>query len=276
MDKMKKLSFVCTSYRRFTCVERIVAQFHAQTYPNKELIIFNTDEEYPYTLGFEDSSIIIVNNGINYETNTPYENRGQICRDAVTHATGDYFMLADDDDIYLPWHMQQAVDGIEANGKDAWKPQQSFFATPNKVQMCMNTLEASVIVKMDRIREIGFRSDITGYEGLSWYTKLRDEKHLDEHNKYYVPSYCFNWSDPHEIAGHKQSGAIGSPNNFENHKEASKDYATRPLEKLSEEKLRETYKPYYHFLRQHVEDFPLELVSKYVPTQVFQVENLLY
>ena len=276
MDKMKKLSFVCTSYRRFTCVERIVAQFHAQTYPNKELIIFNTDEEYPYTLGFEDSSIIIVNNGINYETNTPYENRGQICRDAVTHATGDYFMLADDDDIYLPWHMQQAVDGIEANGKDAWKPQQSFFATPNKVQMCMNTLEASVIVKMERIREIGFRSDITGYEGLSWYTQLRDEKHLDEHNKYYVPSYCFNWSDPHEIAGHKQSGAIGSPNNFENHKEASKDYATRPLEKLSEEKLRETYKPYYHFLRQHVEDFPLELVSKYVPTQVFQVENLLY
>ena len=273
---MKKLSFVCTSYRRFTCVERIVAQFHAQTYPNKELIIFNTDEEYPYTLGFEDISIIIVNNGTNYETGTPYENRGQICRDAVTHATGDYFMLADDDDIYLPWHMQQAVDGIEANEKDAWKPEQSFFATPNKVQMCMNTLEASVIVKMERIREIGFRSDITGYEGLSWYTQLRDEKHLDEHNKYYVPSYCFNWSDPHEIAGHKQSGAIGSPNNFENHKEASKDYATRPLEKLSEEKLRETYKPYYHFLRQHVEDFPLELVSKYVPTQVFQVENLLY
>lgn len=273
---MKKLSFVCTSYRRFTCVERIVAQFHAQTYPNKELIIFNTDEEYPYSLGFEDSSIIIVNNGINYQTGTPYENRGQICRDAVTHATGDYFMLADDDDIYLPWHMKQAVDGIESNGKDAWKPEQSFFATPNKVQMCMNTLEASVIVKMERIREIGFRSDITGYEGLSWYTQLRDEKHLDEHNKYYVPSYCFNWSDPHEIAGHKQSGAIGSPNNFENHKEASKDYATRPLEKLSEEKLRETYKPYYHFLRQHVEDFPLELVSKYVPTQVFQVENLLY
>jgi hypothetical protein len=276
MDKMKKLSFVCTSYRRFTCVERIVAQYHAQTYPNKELIIFNTDEEYPYILGFEDSSIIIVNNGTNYKTGTPYENRGQICRDAVTHATGDYFMLADDDDIYLPWHMQQAVDGIETNGKDAWKPEQSFFATPNKVEMCMNTLEASVIVKMERIREIGFRSDVTGYEGLSWYTQLRDEKHLDEHNKYYVPSYCFNWSDPHEIAGHKQSGAIGSPNNFENHKEASKDYAKRPLEKLHEEKLRETYKPYYHFLRQHVEDFPLELVSKYVPTQVFQVENLLY
>jgi hypothetical protein len=267
---MKKLSFVCTTFGRFTCVERIVAQYHAQTYSNKELIIFNTDEEHPYSLGFEDDSIIIVNNGIDYQTKNPYENRGQICRDAVTHATGDYFMLADDDDIYLPWHMQQAVDGIEANGKDAWKPEMSFFATQSKVEMCMNTLEASVIVKMDRIREIGFRVDITGYEGLSWYTRLRDEGQLDEHNKYYLPSYCFNWSDPHEVAGHKQSGAIGSPNNFENHKEASKDYAKRPLEKLSIEKIRETYKPYYDFIVAHQTDFPGDLFEKYFPIQVYQ------
>ena len=184
---MKKLSFVCTTFRRFTCVERIVAQYHAQTYENKELVIFNTDSDYPYSLGFADDSIIIVNNDKNYDTGEPYLNRGQICRDAVTHATGDYFMLADDDDIYLPWHMQQAVDGIENNGKDAWKPAASFFAAPGRVEMCQNTLEASVIVKMERIREIGFRSDLTGYEGLSWYTKLRDEGNLDENNRQYVP-----------------------------------------------------------------------------------------
>ena len=138
---MKKVSFVCTTYGRFTCVERIVAQYHAQTYPNKELIIFNTDEEHPYELGFEDDSIIIVNNNINYQTACDYENRGQICRDAVTHATGDYFMLADDDDIYLPWHIQQAVEGIEELGTDAWKPRASLFATHTKIEMCQNTLE---------------------------------------------------------------------------------------------------------------------------------------
>ena len=193
---MKKVSFVCTTYRRFTCVERIIAQYHAQTYPNKELIIFNTDEEHPYELGFEDDTIVIVNNNINYRTGSDYENRGQICRDAVTHATGDYFMLADDDDIYLPWHLEQAVNGIEQTGKDAWKPERSFFATQHKLEMCMNTLEASVIVKMERIREIGFREDMTGYEGLSWYTQLRNEGQLDEHNANFVASYCFNWSDP--------------------------------------------------------------------------------
>jgi len=263
-----KISFVCTSFRRFTCVERIVAQYHAQTHDNKELIIFNTDEEHPYSLGFEDPSIHIINNGIDYQTNLPYENRGQICRDAVTHTTGDYFMLADDDDIYLPWHMQQAYEGIIENGKDAWKPEQSFFSMPDRVELCMNTLEASVIVKMPRIREIGFRVDITGYEGLSWYTKLRDEGQLNEHNINYVPSYCFNWSDPHEVAGHKQSGNIGHPNNFEDHKEASKDYAKRPLEKLSKDQLDEVYKKYYDWFKNNKDKVNIEYYDRYAKNLV--------
>lgn len=261
---MKKVSFVCTTYRRFYCVKRIVAQYQAQTYPNKELIIFNTDIEYPYELGFEDDSIIIVNNNLNYETGEPYTNRGHICRDAVTHATGDYFMLADDDDIYLPWHLQQAVDGIEELGTDAWKPMKSLFAAPGKIEFVQNTLEASVIVKMDRIREIGFRSDLTGYEGLSWYTKLRDEGQLDEYNSNYVPSYCFNWSDPSEVAGHKQSGDINNPANFDNHKLSSGDCVTSPLIGLDKNALEAVYKPYYEFLAANVDKVNLNYYNKYV------------
>lgn len=259
-----KVSFVCTSYRRFTCVERIVAQYHAQTYENKELIIFNTDEEYPYELGFEDGSITIINNGIDYLTGKAYENRGQICRDAVTHATGDYFMLADDDDIYLPWHIEQAVAGIEKLGTDAWKPEMSFFATPDKLELAMNTMEASVIIKMNRIREIGFRSDVTGYEGLSWYTKLRDEGQLNEHTLDYVPSYCFNWGDPSEVAGHKQSGDIDNPDNFENHKLASGDVALRKLMKLDHNDVIKVYKKYFKFLIKNKNLFPSKEFSKFV------------
>ena len=259
---MNKVSFVCTTYRRFTCVQRIVAQYHAQSYKNKELIIYNTDMEYPYSLDFEDKSITVINNNIDYLTGEGYKNRGQICRDAVTYATGDYFMLADDDDIYLPWHIQQAVDGIEELGTDAWKPEKSFFATQEKLEMCMNTLEASVIVKMSRIRQIGFRSDVTGYEGLSWYTRLRDEKQLDEHNKNYVPSYCFNWSDPHEVAGHKQSGDINNPDNFENHKKASEDYAKEPL-RIGVVDLENVYKKYYTFLKDRKDLFNQEYYERY-------------
>jgi hypothetical protein len=172
-------------------------------------------------------------------------------------------MLADDDDIYLPWHIQQAVYGIEELGTDAWKPQKSLFAISDIVELCQNTLEASVIVKMNRIREIGFRSDITGYEGLSWYTKLRDEGQLNEYNPNYIPSYCFNWSDPAEIAGHKQSGAIGSPNNFENHKEASKDYALRPLVKLTEYEIQLVYNKYYNWIKDNIDKININYYNRY-------------
>lgn len=263
---MKKVSFVCTSYRRFYCVNRILSQFNAQTYPNKELIIFNTDEEYPYVMENKPDNVTIVNNGIDYVTNVNYTNRGDICRDAVTHATGDYFMLADDDDIYLPFHLQQAVDGIEELGTDAWKPQKSMFAAPGRIELVQNTMEASVIVKMDRIREIGFRSDLTGYEGLSWYTKLRDEKQLDEWNPKFVPSYCFNWSDPSEVAGHKQSGDIDNPDNFDNHKNASLDVADSPLVGLSTDEIGKVYAPYFEFLKSKQNEFPKEQWERYCST----------
>jgi len=265
---VKKVSFVCTTYRRFTCLKRILAQFNAQTYPNKELIIFNTDEEYPYVLETQQDNVIVVNNGIDYQTGEPYLNRGYICRDAVTHATGDYFMLADDDDIYLPYHLEQAVDGIEELGTDAWKPEQSFFATQDKLELTMNTLEASVIVKMPRIRQIGFRSDVTGYEGLSWYTQLRDEKQLDEHNKKYIPSYCFNWGDPHEIAGHKQSGNINSPTNFEDHKDASLDVANSPLVGLSVDELSIVYSPYFEWLKSNKSELNAEQYDRYITNKL--------
>jgi hypothetical protein len=220
--------------------------------------------EFPYEMLVNVSNVIIVNNDKDYQTGLPYTNRGQICRDAVTHASGEYFMLADDDDIYLPYHLEQAVKGIKSNGMDAWKPEKSLFATREEIKLVQNTLEASVIVKMNRIREIGFRSDITGYEGLSWYTKLRDEGQLDENNKKYVPSYCFNWSDPTEIAGHKQSGDIDNPNNFDIHKEQSKDVAKYKLTPISREELDKEYLKYYDCIVKYRNEFDTESYKTYI------------
>lgn len=264
--KNNKVSFICTTFRRFTCVKRIVYQYYQQTFENKELIIFNTDIENPINLGFHDNSIKVINNNIDMLTNLPYTNRGQICRDAVTFATGDYFMLADDDDIYLPWHIEQAVDGIQEIGKDIWKPAQSFWSHGvDHVELARNVMEASIIVKMNRIREIGFRTDITGAEGLSWYDKLKDEKQLDENNLNFVPSYCFNWSDPSHIAGHKQSGNMKDPNNFENHKKQSKDICTGLLIK---ENFDGIYDKYYNFLINNLNLINKKYFDKYAKKHI--------
>jgi glycosyltransferase involved in cell wall biosynthesis len=261
---MKKVSLICTTYGRFYCLRRILAQYKAQTYNNKQIIIFNTDTEHPIQLLNEEENVIIVNNSVDYINNQPYTNRGDICRDAVTHADGDYFMLMDDDDIFLPYYVQQAVEGIEESGTDAWKPEKSLFATKEKIMLAQNTMEASCIVKMNRIREIGFRNDITGMEGLSWYTKLRDEGQLNEHNTKYIPSYCFNWGDPSEVAGHKQSGDINNPNNFENHKLQSTDYVTEPLVAISDDELKNEYQKYYDWLNDNKETLNQECYKKFI------------
>jgi hypothetical protein len=105
----------------------------------------------------------------------------------------------------------------------------------------------------------------TGKEGLGWYTKMRDNRELNEQDKYYLPSYCFNWNDGADMnAPHKQSGDINNPDNFNNHKKASIDAVNgRSLSIYTEEKKRETYNPYFDFIQSYSADFPPELVEKY-------------
>jgi glycosyltransferase involved in cell wall biosynthesis len=265
---MKKISAVMCTYGRFECVERAMNCFLAQTYPNKELIIYNTDVEShydPYSIILIDSNIIIQNKNIDSITQKPYTNVGAIRRDALMLATGDYVVTWDDDDIFLPHFMQQAIDGMERTSLPFYKPEQSFFYSGNNLRLVMNTLEASVVGDINKVREYGYLLE-TGKEGLGWYTKARDNKELDEHEKFYIPSYCFNWNDGDQMkAPHKQSGDIDNPNNFENHKASSLDRVDgRDLQMWDNHKIAEMYAPYYEYLIKNKESFPQSLFNKYI------------
>lgn len=261
---MKKVSAVMCTYGRFSCVERAMNCFLAQTYPHKELIIYNTDVDSPYNIYQSNDNIKIVNWRIDHQTLLPYNNVGAIRRDALKFAEGDYVCTYDDDDIFLPHFMEQAVDRMEQTGLPFFKPEQSFFYAGNNLRLVMNTLEASVVGDINKVREYGYLLE-TGKEGLGWYTKARDNKELDEHDKYYVPSYCFNWNDGNEMkAPHKQSGDIDNPNNFENHKAQSLDRVDgRDLKEWSFGKILKMYEPYIKFLYDNKESYPKELVNKY-------------
>ena len=270
---------MCT-YGRFNCVERAMNCFLAQSYPNKELIIYNTDEDSPYNdlkCQLLPLGILVINCKKDLITKEPYTNVGAIRRDALLFAGGDYVVTWDDDDIFLPHFMQQAIDKMNETKLPSFKPAMSFFYSGNKLRLVSNTLEASVVALTQKVREYGYLLE-TGKEGLAWYTKMRDNKELVENDIMFVPSYCFNWNDGDVMgAPHKQSGDIDNPENFNNHKAHSLDKVNRrSLSIYSKEKLRETYKPYYNYIRANVEDFPLDLVSKYVPIEVFRVENLVY
>jgi glycosyltransferase involved in cell wall biosynthesis len=264
-----KISAVCCTYGRFSCVERVMNCFLSQTYPNKELIIYNTELTTPYLQEFNDEllkmGIIIVNCNTDVETNSAYTNVGAIRRDALTFATGDYVVTWDDDDIFLPFFMEQAVDRMNYTKLPSFKPEKSFFYSGNYLRLVKNTLEASVVARIDKVREYGYLLE-TGKEGLGWYTKLRDNRELDENDSDSVPSYCFNWNDGQEMkAPHKQSGDIDNPNNFNNHKEASIDYVNgRSLEIWDIHRVNKMFVPYYSYLIHEEHGLDRNLINKYL------------
>jgi glycosyltransferase involved in cell wall biosynthesis len=272
---LPKISAVMCTYGRFAFVERQLNCFLNQTYPNKELIIYNTDVESPYftQIGSRDGqfggeleslNVHIINCNIDKVTEEPYTNVGAIRRDALEHATGDYYICWDDDDVHMPWFMQQGFDRIQATGLPFFKPEQSFFYSGDNLRLVTNTMEASVLCDMNKVKEYGFLLE-TGKEGLGWYTKARDNKELDEHDTYYIPAYCFDWnSNPNNTFIHRQSGDIENPQNFINHKAASKDAVSgRLLQVYDGKKMREIYKPYFDFIDARKADFPQELLDKY-------------
>lgn len=264
---MKKLSAVCCTYGRFKYVERVINFYLQQTYPYKELILFNTDTESPYIdepCVLAAYGILIVNNSIDMVTKQPYTNVGAIRRDALKFASGELTVTWDDDDSFMPYFMQQAVDRMEQTGLPSFKPEKSFFYSGGNLRLVMNTMEASVVASMEKVREYGYLLE-TGKEGLGWYTKMRDNKELDEHDKYYIPSYCFDWNTTfNNEYVHRQSGDIDNTDNFNNHKSASKDAVNdRRIAIYDEEKMREIYQPYFDFIRNNEAEFPQELIEKY-------------
>ena len=126
-------------------------------------------------------------------------------------------------------------------------------------------MEASVLCDINKLREYNYALN-TALEGLAWYTKARDNKELNESDSYCIPSYCFNWNDGAEMdAPHKQSGSPDNPDNFNNHKSASKDAVNgRIIAIYDENKISEMYKPYKDYLMNNKDKFNADLFIKYV------------
>lgn len=228
------VSCLMTTYGRFECVERSIAFWLLQDYPNKELVILNTAEK-PLTLdeNLRNKGIRIINTNIQSSTRQPFTNVGQIRNEVLKAALGDYYICWDDDDAYLPFHISKGMNYIFETGKKAYKPESSYWSNDGGLTftLAQNSMEASIIAKIEDVREAGF-DDSNGAEHLSWVEKLKDEKELDEKNTVTpLESYVYIWGD--ETAPHKQSGNMSDLNNFENHKKQNIDFGVRPLNHYS-------------------------------------------
>lgn len=273
---IKKVSCVMTTYRRFNCVERSIAMFLSQVCNvETELIIYNTDVENPLALDNTFNGITnikVINNNIDFETKQPYTNVGSVRRDAITFASGDYYITWDDDDLFFPWNIQQCADGINKTRKLAWKPKESYMMQRGaQPQLQFNNMEASFLVSLDGIKKYGFDLNKTGAEHLGWLSLMSINREIFVDDKA-IPGYCFYWADEPHIAGHKQSNndEFNRPDNFERHKIYTTDIATRKITKKELYDYKEVFKPFINSLK-NLERINRELYYKYILNNISKI-----
>lgn len=262
-----KVCAICATAGRHTLLERSLRFFIDQDYKGEhELIIYNNSEvglrfelegigEWDCTIdGRMDAvayfkgnkRIHLVNNHIDSRTEKPYETLGAIYNDALKHVPDDMDIVThwDDDDIFLPNHISEGVEGLHrANmGVDmfyqAYKPERSYYRHSRGVELMGNNLEPSVFVTLGHLREYGYH-DNTENQHMKWFQPLLEEQtmFIDPVGS---PTLVYNWGDT-DIPTFKTSGNAGHINNFQNYRNFSQDHGDRVITPWTKEQVQKYY-----------------------------------
>jgi hypothetical protein len=234
---------MCT-YGRFETVRQSATFWKYQDYDNKELIIYNT-AKVPIELDepLKEYNIRVINQSTETATGAPYSSLGKIREDSLEYAKGDIYICWDDDDFFLPWHMSRGIEKLIECGRPAWMPGRSYWSPDGgkTFEHARNSMEAAVLIYIDKLKEFGFSYE-NGLEHLPWRRGMIDTAELDENvDVFPYESYAYVWGS--DLAPHKTSGNINSPNNFDEHKKGSDDFGEgKKLTFVSSEKIEEYFK----------------------------------
>lgn len=222
MLNQPKVALITATKNRHKQLERVVRFAMDQTYDNwVHLIYNNASSSQRLNSNLPSDKFILVNNHLNLKTQKPYETLGDIYTDILSFIPEDCDIInfMDDDDVFLPNHVEEGVKGIQRGGLLAYKPQKSWYRHGKRISLVENTLEPSIFVMSTHLRKYGFSSETTA-QHLQWVNPL-----VTEHQIFVDPSgpatYICDWSQG--IPTFKTSGDPNNPNNFTNYSNWSKD-----------------------------------------------------
>lgn len=223
---MDEIYAICCTYNRHSLLERAVSLFLQQDYKGPHKLLIYNNSTIDQNLDREYDNIVLINNNISYTTGKPYDNVGDIFKDALSHVPFDdarVITFWDDDDIFLPNHLSEGMKGyIEAleMGKRAYKPLNTYFRYANEPQkLSQNLCEPSIFVNTDFVRKHGFISHSAAYHH-GWINPLIKEDLLYT-KRDREPTFIYDWST--EASAFKISGDGENPENFSRHKQHSGD-----------------------------------------------------
>jgi len=247
------VGWIMATRDRHRCVERVLRCFIDQDYDGDMVLWIHNNSPHPFKVDYpalpKNKKIIVYHSPNDSSTNQPYENVGYIYNDLIRiipiieASVGyslDIITWTEDDDLYLPNHTTEGVNGIKRaikEEKKSYKPYHSWFRTPHNTQLAHNVFEPSIFTLASYIREAKFKNTSMDYH-FGWLQPLidNDEILIDKAG---IPTLIYDWSS--EIPVYKLSGS-GS-NELENYI-AYKTFSKSEkgvLTPISEEKAKEYY-----------------------------------
>lgn len=119
----------------------------------------------------------------------------------LADTSADLIHWWDDDDLYLPWHLQDCLENI--GGKAAWKPQSSWVSHRN-IRFCRhaNQFEGSWVFRADYVKAAPVHTH-PHYTDHPVFLQAQETKLLATTELHGLTSYIYRWEIEH-AGGHVQ------------------------------------------------------------------------
>jgi hypothetical protein len=135
-----KIDCLMATYGRYSLACEALACFLQQSALSQAtLLIYN---QHPVPLRFEHPRVRVVNETLAARSLRDIRDR----MNAFADPAADLIHWWEDDDLYLPWHLQDCLNHI--GGHTAWKPASSWMSERNvKFSRCVNAFEGAWIFR---------------------------------------------------------------------------------------------------------------------------------
>lgn len=234
---MKVTALMATCGRHFYC-ERSVAMFLAQKYEDKHLIIIqNSEKEQKLDKNYDNITLI---------NKFGFSNLGSIYNHALDFIPQDTdaICLFDDDDMYMPEHITEGVNGLKRGGKKAYKPKFSFMQMRYDISKINNVLEPSWFISADVVKREKFREESSKhhFNWIDWCVKNK-EIYVDPDGP---STLIYTWGNQ-ERPCYKTSGYGKRPDAFEQYRKNSQDHGDGVITPNSKEEIDKIYEKFYQW-----------------------------
>lgn len=173
------------TYGRYTLACEALAAFLQQTaLEDATLLIFN---QHPIPLHFDHPRVTVVN-----EQMPGVGVRGiRVRMVELADPAADYMHWWDDDDLPLPWHLEDCLAHI--GDAEAWKPERSWTVTGKGYTLGSNFFEGTAIFRAAGLRAAPSDA-FPAYPDHPYFKQLLDRKEVKTTELGDLSSYLYRWN----------------------------------------------------------------------------------